>query len=290
MIDDGTVFRLGDNNFRWIGGNDLSGLWLREQAEKRGLDAWVKTSTEQLGEHCIARPEESGDPGAHPVDGSHLADHRRTRLVPVLGCATSRLSRHRAWSCPGPGIRGNSDLSSSATPKTRRSSSKPSCRQGSRTKSARSGWGRSTWSVSRQGSCLPVASSPTRSIRSNQGSGLRCRSSRKPTTLSVAKRSNDARHTRCGSLSDSISRASSCHPRVIVCGSDARRWGEITSAVRSPILGKVIALCRMDVTHATLGTEVEVGQLDGHQKRIPARVVTYPHFDPQKRRVRGDYQ
>ena len=65
--------------------------------------------------------------------------------------------------------------------------------------------------------------------------------------------------------------------------------GEITSAVRSPILGRVIALCRMDVTHATLGAEVEVGQLDGHQKRIPARVVPFPHFDPEKRRVRGDY-
>ena len=65
--------------------------------------------------------------------------------------------------------------------------------------------------------------------------------------------------------------------------------GEITSAVRSPILGKVIALCRMDVAHAVPGTEVEVGQLDGHQKRIPARVVPFPHFDPEKRRVHGDY-
>ncbi len=27
MIDDGTVFRLGETNFRWIGGNDQSGLW-----------------------------------------------------------------------------------------------------------------------------------------------------------------------------------------------------------------------------------------------------------------------
>ena len=48
MIDDGTVYRLGDNNFRWVGGNDTSGLWLRQQAKERGLDAWVKTSTEQL--------------------------------------------------------------------------------------------------------------------------------------------------------------------------------------------------------------------------------------------------
>ena len=38
----------GDNNFRWVGGNDTSGLWLRQQAKERGLDAWVKTSTEQL--------------------------------------------------------------------------------------------------------------------------------------------------------------------------------------------------------------------------------------------------
>ena len=39
MIDDGTVFRLGQNNFRWIGGDDYSGIWLREQAEKMGYKA-----------------------------------------------------------------------------------------------------------------------------------------------------------------------------------------------------------------------------------------------------------
>ena len=49
MIDDGTLFRLGDTNFRWIGGNDQSGLWLRKQAEERGLNAWVRSSTDH---HC----------------------------------------------------------------------------------------------------------------------------------------------------------------------------------------------------------------------------------------------
>jgi aminomethyltransferase len=62
--------------------------------------------------------------------------------------------------------------------------------------------------------------------------------------------------------------------------------GEVTSAMRSPILGKTIALCRMDIAHSAVGTEVEVGQLDGHQKRIPATVVAFPHFDPKKERVR----
>ncbi len=39
MIDDGTLFRLGQNNFRWIGGDDYGGKWLREQAEKKGYKA-----------------------------------------------------------------------------------------------------------------------------------------------------------------------------------------------------------------------------------------------------------
>ena len=42
MIDDGTVFRLGETNFRWIGGNDQSGLWLKKQAQERGMNVWVR--------------------------------------------------------------------------------------------------------------------------------------------------------------------------------------------------------------------------------------------------------
>jgi aminomethyltransferase len=63
--------------------------------------------------------------------------------------------------------------------------------------------------------------------------------------------------------------------------------GEITSGTRSPILKKNIALCRIDVTYAETGTEVEVGKIDGHQKRIPATVVRFPHYDPEKTRVRA---
>ena len=47
--------------------------------------------------------------------------------------------------------------------------------------------------------------------------------------------------------------------------------GIITSGCISPTLNKNIALCRIDVGHSEVGTEVEVGKIDGHQKRIPAR-------------------
>ena len=65
--------------------------------------------------------------------------------------------------------------------------------------------------------------------------------------------------------------------------------GEITSAVKSPILNKTIALARISVEYSEVDTEIEVGQLDGFQKRIPAKVVSFPHFDPNKARGRGNY-
>ena len=48
MIDDGTAFRLGQDNFRWIGGDDYGGVWLREWAEKLDLKVMVRSSTDQI--------------------------------------------------------------------------------------------------------------------------------------------------------------------------------------------------------------------------------------------------
>ena len=63
--------------------------------------------------------------------------------------------------------------------------------------------------------------------------------------------------------------------------------GEVCSAMRSPGLNKVIALARVDLAHADMGTELEVGQLDGHLKRLSARITPFPHYDPKKERPRS---
>jgi aminomethyltransferase len=65
------------------------------------------------------------------------------------------------------------------------------------------------------------------------------------------------------------------------------RIGTVTSGTRSPILKKSIALARLDIAHASSGTEVEIGKLDGLQKRLPAMVVRFPFYDPDKTRVRA---
>ena len=39
--------------------------------------------------------------------------------------------------------------------------------------------------------------------------------------------------------------------------------------------------------YSEIGTEVEVGKIDDHQKRIAAKVVAFPFYDPTKSRVRS---
>ena len=63
--------------------------------------------------------------------------------------------------------------------------------------------------------------------------------------------------------------------------------GVVTSGTRSPKLSKNIALCRITTEHSEIGTRVEIGKLDGHQKRLPATVCRYPFYDPDKSRVRA---
>jgi aminomethyltransferase len=68
---------------------------------------------------------------------------------------------------------------------------------------------------------------------------------------------------------------------------DRQRVGVVTSGTRSPILKKNIALARVAVQYAELDTKLEVGKLDGLQKRIRATVVRFPFYDPDKTRPRA---
>jgi aminomethyltransferase len=69
--------------------------------------------------------------------------------------------------------------------------------------------------------------------------------------------------------------------------SGERPVGVITSAARSPMFECTIAMARLAVEYAGDGTELEVGQMDGRMKRLPATVCSIPFFDPKRERARA---
>ena len=66
-----------------------------------------------------------------------------------------------------------------------------------------------------------------------------------------------------------------------------RPIGVITSAARSPMFGCSIAMARLSVEYAESGTALEVGQMDGHMKRLSATVCDLPFYDPKRARARA---
>ncbi|MCR9089358.1 MAG: aminomethyltransferase family protein [Rhodobacteraceae bacterium] len=66
-----------------------------------------------------------------------------------------------------------------------------------------------------------------------------------------------------------------------------RQVGVVTSATRSPSLECGIAMARIAVEHATDGTALDVGRMDGRMKRLSATVASVPFIDPKRERTRA---
>lgn len=63
--------------------------------------------------------------------------------------------------------------------------------------------------------------------------------------------------------------------------------GVITSANYSPQLGHAIAMARVAIENSEEGAMLEVGQLDGHMKRLPSTVCALPFLDPKREKARA---
>ena len=288
MIDDGTVFRLGEENFRWIGGNDDSGLWLQEQARKSGLNVWVRSSTDQLHNVAIQGPL-SRDilkevlwtaPTNPTVEELGMFRFTVARLGDVTGTAVV-LGRA--------GYSGELGYEVFCHPKDAEEVFD------------------AIWKVGEPMGLTPFGLAALDLVRIEAGlifAGSEFDNETDPWEAGIGftvplKSKED----------DFIGRAAleerKAHPHrklvgleieggIVASPGDCVRIGkaqvgEVTSAMKSPILGKNIALARVSVTHSEPGTEIEIGQLDGVQKRLKATVVSYPHFDPTKERVKGNY-
>ena len=286
MLDDGTLFRLSDNNFRWIGGDDYGGIWMREQAEKLGHRVHVKSSTDQLHNVSVQGPLSRAllsqviwTPPAQPT-------------VEELGWFRFTIGRIGHFD----GI----PVMVSRTGYTGELGYEVFCHPSN----APAVWD-AIWEAGKPHDLTPLGLDALDMLRIESGlvfAGYEFTDEIDPFEagigFSVPLKSKDEDFVGREAL---IRRKE--HPQRQLVGLELggnepaahgdcvhigrAQIGVITSATRSPILKKNIALARIDSSCADIGSEVEVGKLDGHQKRIPATVVPFPFYDPKKERVRA---
>ena len=286
MIDDGTALRLGPDNFRWIGGDDYSGIWLREQAQALGLKALVKSSTEQIHNVAVQGPKSREilngiiwtPPAQTSVDELEWFRFTIGRLGDMHG---------RPVMISRTGYTGELGYEIFCHPDD-------ACEV----------WD-AVWQAGEPYGLLPLGLDALDMVRIEAGlvfAGYEFCDQTDPFEAGIGftvplkskeddfigrealeqRKANPQRQLVGLELSGNEAAA---HGDCVRVG--RAQVGVITSAIRSPILKKNIALCRIDTLHAGLGTEVEVGKLDGQQKRIPALVVPFPFYDPKKERVRA---
>jgi aminomethyltransferase len=282
MLDDGTVFRLGPDNFRFVGGAEYDGVWLREQAERLGLRVWVKDSTDELANVAVQGP------------GS------RDLLAPLVWTAPSRTPfpelkwfRFTVGRIGGPqGL----PLVVSRTGYTGELGYELFCHP----KDAPELWE----AVMGAGDVAPLGLAALDMLRIESGlvfAGNEFDDQVDPFEAGIGFTVPETK-TDDFVGKDALAERRA-HPQRTLVGLELagnepaghgdcvhigrHQVGVVTSGTRSPVLQKNIALCRLNVRYAEPGTEVEVGKLDGFQKRIPATVVPFPFYDPEKRRPRS---
>ncbi len=284
MIDDATVFRLGQDNFRFVGGDEYDGIWMRQLADRLGLKVWIKPSTDQLHNIAVQGPlsrealaEFVWTPPAQPS----LSELKWFRFlvgrigsydgVPIVVSRTGYTGElgYEIWCHPS---------------------------------DAEAVWD-AVWKAGEPRGMLPLGLEALDILRIESGlifAGYEFDDQVDPFEAGIG-------FAVALDGEDFIGREALLerheHPQRVLSGLelegnevashgdevwvDRRRVGVITSGTRSPLLGTSIALCRMAVQYAELGTAVEVGKLDGLQKRLPATVVRFPFYDPEKKRPRS---
>ncbi|MDA9779393.1 aminomethyltransferase family protein [Amylibacter sp.] len=286
MIDDGTVFRLGRDNFRWIGGSDYGGEWMREQAEKLGLNVLIRSSTDMQHNIAVQGPN-SRDlmkniiwTAPHQPQLEDLAWFRFTPArigdehgVPIVVSRTGYTGElgYEIFCHP----KHCTEVFDAVWKEGQKYGIKPMGLEALDMVRIEAGLIFADYDFSDQTDPFEAGIGFTVPLKSKLddfiGRDALIRRKETPSRKLVGLDIN----------------AAVCvdHGDPIFIG--RAQVGEITSSMRSPILKKNIALARIDVTHTDLGTELEIGKLDGHQKRLGAKIVPFAHYDPKKERPRS---
>jgi aminomethyltransferase len=285
MIDDGTLFRLCENNFRWIGGCESGGKHLRKIAKEKGLNAFVKSSTEQLQNVAVQGPKS------------------RETLKKIVWTQTTQTTMDELKWFRFTFARIGGEFGIPVMVSRTGYSGELGYEVFAHPNDCEAVWD-AIAEAGEEFNICPVGLNALDMLRIEAGlifAGYEFCDQTDPFEagigFAVPLKSKEDDFSGKEAL---ILRKNS--PQRVLIGLELvknevampgdgvyigkQQVGHITSATRSPILKKNIALCRMSITASEIGTEVEVGKLDGHHKRLGATVVRFPFYDPEKTRVR----
>ena len=285
MIDDATIFRIADTNFRFVGGREYDGVWLREQAARLGLNAFVKESTDHLHNVAVQGPAS------------------RDLLKPIVWVPPSQTPFEAlGWFRFSVGrIGGPKGVPAviSRTGYTGELGYEIFCHP----KDAPVVWD-TVWGAGKAHGLAPLGLDALDILRIEAGlifAGYEFDDQVDPFEAGIGftvTKDKDEDYVGREALRERRE-----HPQRALVGLELegnetaghgdgvyagrQQVGVVTSGTRSPILKKNIALARVAVQHRNQGTTLEVGKLDGQQKRIGAQLVRFPFYDPDKARPRS---
>ena len=286
MFDDGTLLRLSETGFRWVCGDEYAGEWLKEQAKKKNFKVIIKNSTDQINNISLQGPN------SRKILEKFI-------FTPPTQPTISELQWFRFTICRADDLKGI-PLIVSRTGYTGELGFEIWCHPDHEPEV----WDK-VMEAGKDEGLIPAGFGALDLLRIEAGlilfgnefdgqqdpfeAGIGFSVPLKTKTddfigkENLIKRKENPQKKLVGL--ELIGKEKANHGDCVHIG--RAQVGIVTSACLSPTLNKNIALCRIDVGHSEIGTDVEVGKIDGHQKRIPAKIVGFPHFDPQKTRVRS---
>ena len=286
MFDDGTLLKMSDHGFRWVCGDEYAGEWLKEQAKKKNYKVLIKNSTDQINNISLQGPNSRkilekfiftspAQPTISELEWFRFTICRVKDLngIPLMVSRTGYTGElgYEIWCHP------------SDAPKVWDCVMEAGKDEGL----IPAGFGALDVLRIEAGLILFGNEFDGQVDPFEAGVGFTVPLKTKNDDFigkeSLIKRKENPQKKLVGL--ELISKEKANHGDCVHIG--RAQVGIVTSGCISPTLNKNIALCRIDIGHSEIGTEVEIGKIDGEQKRITAKVVGFPHYDPKKTRVRA---
>ena len=284
MIDDGTLFRMSDTNFRWIGGDDASLLWIKEQAAQSSAKVNLKTASDQIHNVAVQGPKSRDilreivwtSPGRPSLDELGLFRFTVGRIggydgIPIVLSRTGYTGElgYEVFCHPSDAPAVWDAIMKAGEPH------------------GLSPLGFSALDMVRIEAGLVFGGHDFDSTTDPLEAGIGFTVPNKKEEDYIGKAAIEKRRAHPMRKLVGLALAGNelaSHGDPVFIG--RAQIGIVTSATRSPLLKKSLALARVESVHADIGLEVEIGRLDGQQKRLKASVVRFPFYDPEKTRVK----